>query len=107
MATKKKTETYAIIANKSYGLYSGIVVSTSPMPDGTLRVGVRECRHVCQWYGRSGGITSLAAHGLCGPRAGESRVGAPAPGVTDLTGIVNIFPASQEARSTIEDAKQS
>ena len=106
MATKK-SETYAIIANKSYGLYAGIVVSTSPLPDGTLRVGVRECRHVCQWYGRSGGITSLAAHGLCGPRAGESRVGAPAPGVTDLTGIVNIFPASQEARSTIEDAKQS
>ena len=96
-----KSETYAIIANKSYGLYCGIVESFDAV-NGVAEV--RECRHVAQWYGRTGGVTSLAAHGLCGPRAGESRIGAPCRAT--LTGIVNVFECSADARKTLESAVQ-
>jgi hypothetical protein len=98
----KTTERYAIIANRSYGLYAGIVESVTPQEDGTLRVEARECRHVARWFGRTGGITSLAAHGLCGPRAGESRIGAPVRAT--LSGVVNLFDCSTEARASIEAA---
>lgn len=97
METKRK----AILCNERYGIYYGEVESYDP----TTRVArVRDCRHVCHWEGRTGGITSMAAHGLCGPNAGKSRIGAPAPGVSELTGIVNVFPCSSEAAATIEAA---
>jgi len=99
--TAKKTERYAILANKSYGLYAGIVES---FDTATGVATVRECRHVAQWYGKKGGITSLAAFGLCGPRVAESRIGAPV-GAT-LTGIVNVFDCSPESRASIESAGQ-
>lgn len=100
----KPPERYAIIANKSYGLYAGIVEKITPQSDGTLQVDVRECRHVAHWRGKTGGITSLAAHGLCGPNAGESRIGAPVSAT--LSGIVNIFDCSAESRLSIEAAPQ-
>ena len=102
MAKSKKVERYAILANKSYGLYAGIVEKFDPVT-GVAKV--RECRHVARWYGKTGGITSLAVHGLCGPSAGDSRIGAPAQ--AELTGIVNVFDCTPEARATIEAAKQS
>ncbi len=102
--TPKKAERYAIIANRSYGLYAGVVEKITPQKDGTLHVEVRECRHVARWYGKTGGVTSLAAFGLCGPSAGDSRIGAPTRAT--LTGIVNVFDCSPEARATIEGAKQ-
>lgn len=102
---KKSTERYAIIANRSYGLYAGIVRKITPQADGTLAVEVAECRHVARWFGKTGGITSLAAHGLCGPHASESLIGAPVSAT--LTGIVNIFDCSPEARASIEAAQQS
>ena len=107
--TKTKTKTkneakYCLLANKSYGLYAGLVESFDPLTGVAV---IAECRHVARWYGRTGGITSLAAHGLCGLQAGESRIGAPAPGLSTLTGVVNVFPFSAEARATIEAAKQS
>ena len=95
---------YSIIANQSYGLYAGPVQSYDPATKVAL---VTECRHVSRWFGKTGGITSLAAHGLCGPQADDSRIGAPAPGVSTLSGVVNIFPCSAEARASIEAAKQS
>lgn len=98
----KKKERYAIIANKSYGLYAGIVASTKMQPDGTMLVEVKECRHVARWYGKTGGVTSLAAHGLCGPSAAQSRIGAPVSAT--LSGIVNLFDCTAEARRTIEAA---
>ena len=106
MAAKKQAEVYAILANKSYGLYAGIVEKKTPQPDGTLHVEVRDCRHVARWYGKTGGITSLAAHGLCGPNAADSRIGAPVR-ASPLTGIVNVFECSAEARATLESAKQA
>lgn len=44
--------------------YAGVVERFDPVT-GVAKV--RECRHVARWYGKTGGITSLAAHGLCGP----------------------------------------
>ena len=96
------TERYAIIANASYGLFAGIVESFDPV---TRVAEVRECRHVRYWYGRTGGITSLAAHGICGPRAAESRIGAPCRAT--LTQIVNVFDCSPEARASIESSVQT
>ena len=105
--TTKKSERYAIIANKSYGLYVGIVDKfDAGTGSGDGVVEAREVRHVAQWFGKTGGITSLAVHGLCGPRATESRIGAPAPRAT-LTGIVNVIDCTPEARATFEAAKQS
>jgi len=103
MATKirkSSPKTYkAILANQSYGLYYGEVVSFDPI--GRVAV-VRGCRHVCRWFGRTGGITSLAAHGLCGSQATESRIGAPCDAT--LTGIINVFVCSAEASATLDAA---
>lgn len=104
MPKKPAGKQFSIIANKNYGLYAGIVESFDTATGVAI---VSDCRHVARWYGKTGGITSLAAHGLCGASAGDSRIGAPAPGLSTLTGIVNIFPCSAEARATIEGAKQS
>jgi hypothetical protein len=109
MATKKNSKNStkhaaykAILANKSYGLYYGEVVTFDAVSGVAV---VRGCRHVCQWYGKTGGITSLAAHGLCGPRASESRIGAPCDAT--LTGIVNVFACSPESAATIDAAAVS
>ena len=102
-SAQKADERYAILANKSYGLYAGIIDSFDPV---TGVAEVRECRHVCRWYGKTGGITSLAAHGLCGRQSSDSRIGAPVTRAT-LAGIVNVFDCSPEARTSIESAKQS
>lgn len=99
MATKrvKKKAKTSVLCNERYGIYYGEVVSF----DAAKRVAkVRNCRHVCQWYGKTGGITSLAAYGLCGPRCGESRIGAPVDAT--LTGIVNVFACSAEAAATFD-----
>lgn len=100
----KKKERYAILGNKSYGLYAGIVGKITKDAEGLMTVEVAECRHIARWYGKTGGITSLAAFGLCGPRAGESRIGAPVQAT--LSGVVNIFDCTPEARKSIEAAVQ-
>lgn len=96
---------YCIVGNKSYGLYCGIIESIAPDADGLSTVIVRECRHIARWYGKTGGVTSLAAHGLCGPRAAESRVGAPC--LARLSGVVSILAVSHEAVATFRAAVQS
>ena len=100
MPTKKNTTKQSIICNQSYGIYYGCVLSFDTV---THVAEVEGCRHVCQWYGRTGGITSLAAHGLCGPKANQSRIGSPCRAT--LTGIVNVFECSDEAAATIDAAK--
>jgi len=92
---KKSTERAVLVGNQSYGLYIGYTSATDAEIVGSKSVRLRACRHVCQWFGRTGGITSLAAHGPCGPRANESRIGAPADAV--LTGVVNVYDLSAEA----------
>jgi hypothetical protein len=100
--TAKKKPLLAILANKSYGLYFGEVLSFDAA-NGVAAV--KDCCHVCRWFGRTGGITSLAAYGICGPRMGESRIGAPTTQPSTLTGIVNIFPCSEEAVRSFDAVK--
>ena len=78
-AVMKKTKLrWAIVGNGNWGLYYGQVEQGKPWRSGdTLRV--LNCRHVCRWYGKKGGITSLAAFGICGPNAVNSRIAAPSP----------------------------
>ena len=87
-----------ILGNEKYGLYYGKIKSFDPV---TRVAEVEECRHVCRWYGKTGGITSLAAFGICGPQAKDSRIAAPCKTAT-LTGIVNIFECSSEAQQAID-----
>lgn len=93
---KKAKPRMVLVGNEKYGLYIG----KTAMPDAEIlkarSVRLTDCRHVSQWYGKTGGITSLAAHGPCGARAKESRIGAPAPSAL-LTGVVNVFDLSPEA----------
>ena len=97
-----KAEVYAVIANEKYGLYVGIVDEHDTV---TRAVKAREVRHVVRYYSKAGGITALAVHGLCGPSASQSVIGAPAPSAT-LTGIVNVVACTPEARATFEAAQQ-
>lgn len=93
---KQKTQTrHVLVGNQSYGLYIGETDATDQEIVASRSVRLRNCRHVAKWYGRTGGVTSLAAHGPCGPRANDSRVGAPADAL--LTGVVNVFDLSPEA----------
>ena len=94
--TKSAKKKYHILCNDHYGIYYGIVKKYNPQ---TRVATVAECRHVARWYGKTGGITSLAAHGICGPNASQSRIGAPVN--ARLTGIMNIFEVSDEAAGTI------
>jgi hypothetical protein len=94
---QQNSKRIAILANDKYGLYYGEVMSYDPV---TRVAEVEHCRHICRWYGKTGGITSLAAHGLCGPSAGESRVGAPTRAT--LTGVVNVFDCAVEAQATFD-----
>ena len=98
-----QTKYYAILANKSYGLYCGVVENFDPE---TGVAEVTDCRHIAHWRGRTGGITSLAAYGLCGPNTAESRIGAPCSRST-LTGIVNVIECTTASRATLEAAVQS
>ena len=94
----KKTAPYAIVTADGYGLYCGYVESH----DTDKRVAVlREARSIRYWYGRHGGTSSLAAHGICGPRAAESRVGSPCARLV-ITGALNTYECSAEARATFE-----
>jgi hypothetical protein len=72
-------ERWAIIGNEGYGLYFGMIDASDADIAATKSVRVRQCRHVRYWRGGTGGITSLAAWGPCGPAKNESRIGEPSP----------------------------
>ena len=96
MANKKVTKRFVIVGNQSYGLYFGETSATDAEIIETKAVRLDNCRHVCRWYGKTGGITSLAAAGPCGPSVKQSRIGAPAPSSL-LTGVVNVLDCTPEA----------
>ena len=106
-ATKNHTRTttkeyYAVVTNTGYGLYAGWV-DPSPADLAAGIVHVRGCRHIAHWQGRRGGITSLAAHGPCGPRVSESRIGAPVDSV--IRNVANVFRCESEAIAAFEAIK--
>jgi hypothetical protein len=86
-----------IFCNDKYGLYFGEKISYDPT---TGVAEVRNCRHISRWYGRWGGITSLASHGLCGENKNKSRIGC-AAATSTLTHIVNVHECSPEAAESI------
>ncbi len=98
MATKneKKHRRHVIVGNQSYGLYFGETDATDAEIAETKSVRLDNCRHICHWRGKTGGITSLAAHGPCGPNVKQSRIGAPAPSSL-LMGVVNVLDCTDEA----------
>lgn len=95
-AKKKSGERMAIIGNEGYGLYYGRVIATDEEIMKSKSVRVYECRHIRYWYGKPGGITSLAAFGPCGPRVAENRIGAPCPS-TLITEVKAVHECSPEA----------
>ena len=74
---KENEGRWCIVGNGSWGLWFGRVKSTDAEVIGTKAVRLYDARNVRYWYGKTGGITSLAAFGPCGPRQQESRIGAP------------------------------
>ena len=63
----------AIIGHGSYGLTYGEIRATDEEIVRDKAVRVFHARNIRYWYGKNGGITSLAAYGPCGPRV--SRAG--------------------------------
>jgi len=95
--SKSKSKSRAVlVGNQSYGLYIGYTSATDAEIIAAKAVRLDQCRHVCRWYGKTGGITSLAAFGPCGPQMLESRVGAPCTSAL-VSGVVNVLDLSPEA----------
>lgn len=96
--TQKPARRTVIIGNDKYGLYYGDVEDSDDQIIAKKAVRVFGCRHVFRWFGGTGGITSLAAWGL---RAGaDNRIGAPADAL--ITGVVNVFDVTAEAKATFD-----
>lgn len=76
---EKSKSRWCVVGCEGYGLYYGEVRATDAEILKTSSVRIYNCRHVRYWYGKTGGITSLAAFGPCGPRVSENRIGAPCP----------------------------
>lgn len=84
-----------LVGNQSYGLYIGLTDASDASILESKSVRLEDCRHVARWFGKTGGITSLAAFGPCGRQAKESRIGAPVNAL--ISGVVNVFDLSPEA----------
>ena len=94
---RSRKPVYSIIGNESYGLFFGKVKRFDASKGVAI---VEDCRHICEWRGKNGGITSLASHGICGPDAAKSRIGLPGPLAT-LTGVKNVFGCTDLAAKSI------
>jgi hypothetical protein len=87
---------YVLIGKGERGLFLGTLVAYDAV---TAVAHVRDCRHVSYWCGKTGGITSLAAHGVCGPKADTSRIGAPVD-FAILDEVRAVYQCSDEAIAT-------
>jgi hypothetical protein len=96
MNQSERNKRFVIVGNSNYGLYYGETDATDAEITAKGSVRLENCRHIFHWEGKTGGITSLAASGPCGPRATQSRIGAPAPSAL-LTSVVNVFDCTSEA----------
>lgn len=68
---------WVIVGHGPYGLTYGQIKATDSEIMKARAVRVYGARGIRYWYGKNGGITSLAAHGLCGPKRDQSRIGEP------------------------------
>ena len=67
---------WSIVGNGSYGIWFGLVCDSDEKVIAAKAVRLYRARNIRYWYGRNGGISSLAAFGPCGPKAQQSRIGA-------------------------------
>jgi hypothetical protein len=93
---KKIAKRWVIVGNGSYGLWFGHIKSTDAEVVKNKSVRLYEARNIRYWHGKTGGVTSLAAFGLCGPRMAESRIGATIAS-TLLLDVAAIHECSAEA----------
>lgn len=77
--SKSKKKNWVIVGNGEWGLYYGHIKCSDAQALKARAVRLYECRHVAEWYGKTGGISSLAAFGPCGPSKESSLIGAPCP----------------------------
>jgi len=73
---KQKSERWAIVGHGPYGLSYGLVKDDDAKIVADKSVRLYRARNIRLWYGKRGGITSLAAFGPCGPKMQDSRIGA-------------------------------
>ena len=92
----KRTPRAVVVGTASYGLYFGYTDALDSEVVRDKAVRLTDARHVRYWYGKVGGITSLAAHGPCGPKANDSRIGARAPSAL-ITNVANVYDCAEEA----------
>jgi hypothetical protein len=92
-----EAERWVIVGNGSWGLWYGQTKgATDAEIAATHSVRLYNARNIRYWYGRKGGITSLAAFGLCGPKQNQSRIGAPIAS-TLLLDVKAVHDCSEEA----------
>lgn len=99
-AAKSRTQPrWVIVGNGPWGLWFGQAKATDAEIIAAKAVRVYRARNIRYWYGRSGGITSLARYGLCGPKASQSRIGAEIES-TLLLDVKAVHTCSPEAVAT-------
>ncbi len=94
--SRKNEGRYVIVGNGSYGLWFGRVKDADKKIVAEKAVRLYDARNIRYWYGKNGGITSLAAFGPCGPRKSECRIGAPIESML-LLDVKAIHVCSREA----------
>ena len=107
--SKTRQRRFVIVGNHSAGLYFGETDAADHEIATNKYVRLYNCQHIAKYYTKTGGITSLAAYGPCGPLGKESLVGAPADSL--LTGVANVYDCSplaieNFARIETKDAEQ-
>ena len=102
--TNGKNGRWAVVGSGPYGLWYGRVRALDKEVLASGGVRLYDARSIRYWYGRSGGITSLAAFGPCGPRMHETRMGAPIAStlVLDVKAIHDCSPEAVAAFSTVK-----
>jgi len=97
---------WVIVGHGGYGLMYGRIDLSEFQNTTTAKV--YDARNIRRWYGRKGGITSLAAFGPCGPKVDESRIGAPIPWslVLDVRAIHKCTPEAVEAFAAVKSHEE-
>ena len=96
-----RAERWSIVGIGPYGLWFGDVVTDDAEIAATHAVTLRQARNIRYWYGRKGGVSSLAAFGPCGPDVDKCRIGAPIERAF-LLDVKSILGCSPEAVSAFK-----
>ena len=101
--TKQARARAVIVGNGPCGLYIGETAATDEEILAQHAVRLTSCRQVAHWRGKTGGITSLAQFGPCGPDMKQSRIGAACPSslLTDVKAVHDLSPEAVAAFAAI------